>query len=189
MLLPEFFSTFPFVWSFFYYRSSSWRLYMVVHQGFNSFSKCSSRFLLELKHSCIPKWNSFSYLLRWCYVILDNLSSRFMIHMLSRMRYFKSTNLFVGVILCHVSPKAFPMECCYCGAYLRSKFSPFLSMKEVFISSLLSTNQLFLLVAGCHLITLRCFHKPTTSLFFSLLVFQQVHSILLCKDAFQVHLW
>ena len=26
------------------YRSSSWRFYMVVHQGFNSFSKCSSRF-------------------------------------------------------------------------------------------------------------------------------------------------
>ena len=57
------------------------------------------------------------YHLRWCYVILDNLSSRFMIHMLSRMRYFKSTNLFVGFILCHVSPKAFPKECCYYGAY------------------------------------------------------------------------
>ena len=53
------------------------------------------------------------YLLRWCYVILDNLSSCFMIHMLSRMRYFKSTNLFVGVISCHVSPKAFPKDCCY----------------------------------------------------------------------------
>ena len=42
---------------------SSWRLCMVVHQGFNSFSKCSSRFFSkELKHSssCIPKWNSFT---------------------------------------------------------------------------------------------------------------------------------
>ena len=33
------------------------------------------------------------------------------------------------------------------------------------------------------------FHKPTTSLFFSLLIFQQLRSILLCKDAFQTHLW
>ena len=72
------------------------------------------------------------YHLRWCYVILDNLSSRFMIHMLSRMRYFKSTNLFVGFILCHVSPKAFPKECCYYGAYQWSKFSPILLVKEVF---------------------------------------------------------
>ena len=30
---------------------------------------------------------------------------------------------------------------------------------------------------------LRCFHKPTTSLFFSLLVFQQLRSILLFKEA------
>ena len=33
------------------------------------------------------------------------------------------------------------------------------------------------------------FHKPTTSLCFSLLIFQQLRSILLCKDAFQTHLW
>ena len=33
------------------------------------------------------------------------------------------------------------------------------------------------------------FHKPTTSLCFSLLIFQQLRSILLCKDAFQAHLW
>ena len=51
------------------------------------------------------------------------------------------------------------------------------------------TSNCFSLVAECHLIVLRCFHKPTTSLFFSLLVFQQLRSILLCKDAFQVHLW
>jgi len=51
------------------------------------------------------------------------------------------------------------------------------------------SNQWLPLVAVCHLIMLRCFHKSTTSLFFSLLVFQQLHSILLCKDAFQVHLW
>ena len=39
---------FPFFLSSFYYRSSSWRLYMVVHQGFLSFFNCSSRFLLKL---------------------------------------------------------------------------------------------------------------------------------------------
>ena len=98
-----------------------------------------------------------SHLLRWCYIILDNFYSCFAIHMLSRMRYFKSINLFVGVILCHISPKAFPKEYCYCGAYQWSKFSPILSAKAVFISSLISSKQLFWLVAGCHLIILRCF--------------------------------
>ena len=52
---------------FFYYRSSSWRFYMMVHQGFNSFSKCSLRFFSEgLKYSssCIPKCNSF-YRIIW----------------------------------------------------------------------------------------------------------------------------
>ena len=33
------------------------------------------------------------------------------------------------------------------------------------------------------------FHKPTTNLCFSLLIFQQLRSILLCKDAFQTQLW
>ena len=53
------------------------------------------------------------YLLRWCYVILDNLSSCFMVHMLSTMRYLKSINLFIGVILGYISPKVFPKDCCY----------------------------------------------------------------------------
>ena len=51
--------------------------------------------------------------------------SCFMIHMLSRMRYFKSIifssfkrsfqpiNPFVGIILGYISPKAFPKDCCY----------------------------------------------------------------------------
>ena len=76
-----------FVWSFFYYWSSSWRLYMVVRQGFLSFFNCPQDFLSKLrsaklysqinmvlnmscfeefKHSssCIPKCNSF-YLIFW----------------------------------------------------------------------------------------------------------------------------
>ena len=101
----------------FVYRSSSWRFYMMVHQGFNSFLKCSSRFFSEeLKNSssCNPECNFFlPYLWRWYYVILDNLSSCFMIHMLLRMRYIKSINLFVGVTLGYISPKAFPKDCCY----------------------------------------------------------------------------
>ena len=67
---------FSFFLSSFYYRSSSWSFFfMVVHQGFNSFSKCS-------QDSCWKSSNIFflhskvqfflSYLLRWCYVILDN---------------------------------------------------------------------------------------------------------------------
>ena len=54
---------FSFFLSSFYYRSSPWRLYMMVHQGFNSFSKCSSRFFSEeLKYSSssILKCNSFN---------------------------------------------------------------------------------------------------------------------------------
>ena len=39
---------FSFFLSSFYYRSSSWRLYMVVRQGFFSFFNCSSRFLSKL---------------------------------------------------------------------------------------------------------------------------------------------
>ena len=49
-------------------------------------------------------------------------------------------------------------------------------------SYLVSPNQsLFLLVAGCHFISLKGFHKPTTILFFSLLFFQQLRSILLAR--------
>ena len=50
---------------------------------------------------------------RWYYVILDNLSSCFMIHTLLRMRYFKSIHFFGGLILGYISPKAFPKDCCY----------------------------------------------------------------------------
>ena len=57
------------------------------------------------------------YYWRWYYVILDNLSSCSMIHMLLRMTYFKSINLFVGVILGYISPKAFSKVYCYYGAY------------------------------------------------------------------------
>ena len=44
------------------------------------------------------------------------------------------------------------------------------------------SNQWLPLVAVCHLIMLRCFHNFTTSLLFSLLVFQQLRSILLFME-------
>ena len=101
----------------FVYRSSLGRLYMMVHQRNNSFSKCSLRFFskeLKFSSSRNPECNSFfriieggimSFLIIWVHV--------FMIHMLSRMRYFKSINLIIGVILGYISPKAFPKDCCY----------------------------------------------------------------------------
>ena len=48
----------------------------------------------EFEHSsyCIPKCNSFiSHLLRWCYVIVDNFPSCFMIHKFSRVTYLNSS--------------------------------------------------------------------------------------------------
>ena len=110
-LLPEFFSTFHFVWSFFYYRSSSWRLYMVVRQGFLSFFNCFSRFLSELwsvklyskinmvLNTYFVLWSSSILHLAFRSAILSLLSfemvlchswlfsSCFMIPKLSRMRY------------------------------------------------------------------------------------------------------
>ena len=88
--------------------------YMVVRQWFLSFFNCSSRFLLKLwsvklyskinmvlntcfcfggaqvffiLHSKVQFF--FSCLLRWCYVILDNFPSCFMVHKLSGITYFK----------------------------------------------------------------------------------------------------
>ena len=103
---------FPFFLSSFYYRSSSWRLYMVVRQGFLSSFNCSSRFLSKLRsaklyskinmvlNTCfVLRSSSILHLAfqsaipstlssRWHYIILDNFHSCFSIHMLSRMRYF-----------------------------------------------------------------------------------------------------
>ena len=51
------------------------------------------------------------------------------------------------------------------------------------------TSNCFSLVAEFHLKFWDVCHKPTTNLCFSLLTLQQLRSILLCKDAFQTHLW
>ena len=72
------------------------------------------------------------------------LSSCFMIHMWSRMRYFKSIifslfkrsfqpiNFFVGVILGYISPTTFPKECSYLWCLSMIQFSPSHLGEEVF---------------------------------------------------------
>ena len=95
---------FSFFLSSFYYRSFTWRLYMVFRQGFFSFFNCSSRFLSKLRsaklyskinmvlNTCLS-WGVQAFFIshsevqyflpyhwRWYYAILDNLSSCFMIH-------------------------------------------------------------------------------------------------------------
>ena len=50
--------------------------------------------------------------------------------------------------------------------------------KRFSISSLISSKQLFFVSGRISPQVLRCFNKPTTSLCFSLLIFQQLHSIL-----------
>ena len=102
---------FSFFLSSFYYRSSSWRLYMVLRQGFLSFFNCSSRFLSESRsvklyskinmvlNTCLS-WGVqaffishsevqffLPYLLRWCYVILDNFPSGSWFTKFSRVTY------------------------------------------------------------------------------------------------------
>ena len=86
---------FSFFLSSFCYRSSSWRFYMMVDQGFIPFFNCSSSFLSELRstkiyskinmvfNTCFVLRSSsilllafqsailLHYLLRWCYVIFD----------------------------------------------------------------------------------------------------------------------
>ena len=74
----------------FVYWSSSWRFYMRIHKGFNSFSKFSSRFFckeFKLSFFLLSGVQFFlPYHWRWYYAILDNLSSCFVIQQLSRMR-------------------------------------------------------------------------------------------------------
>ena len=105
-----------FVTIFLSIRSYSRVFYMVVHQGFFSFFNCSSRSLSKFRstklysqinmvlNTCLF-WGVqvfflhievqffLPYLLRWCYVILDNFPSCFMIRKLLRMRYLNPSFL------------------------------------------------------------------------------------------------
>ena len=97
----------------------------VLHEGSTwwfikdlySFLKGSSTFFseeLKLSSYCNPECifvyyiiggGIMSFLIIWVHV--------FMIHMLSRLGYFKSINLVIGAILGYISPKASPKDCCY----------------------------------------------------------------------------
>ena len=61
--------------------------------------------------------------------------------------------------------------------------------KHIFISSLSSNKQLFFVSGRISPQVLRCFNKPTTSLFVWLLVFQQLRSTLPLKMPLQALLW
>ena len=125
----------------FVYRSSSWRFYMTIHQGCNSFSKFSSRFIsreLKLSSYCNPECNFFlPYYRRWYYVILDNLSSCFpWFTCCYEWVIFKSINLVVGVILCHISPKSLPLGMLLFVVLANDPSYLFIILvEEVFISS------------------------------------------------------
>ena len=116
---------FPSVWSSFCYRSSSWRFYMMVHQGFHSFSKHSSRFFSEeLKHSssCNPECNC------------SPLSFEVVIYHSSftRMRYLNPSlsSLELSWYRFHLKPSF--ENVAPSGDYLWSKFFLITSMEEAF---------------------------------------------------------
>ena len=84
---------------------------------------------------------------------------------------FQPINLFVGVVLGYISPIAFPKECSYLWCLSMIKFSPSHLGEEVFFSLLISIQSTISVVAEFRLYFEKFFHKPTTSLFVSLLVF------------------
>ena len=104
-------------------------------------------------------------------------------------RSFQPINLFVGVVLGYISPIAFPKECSYLWCLSMIKFSPSHLGEEVFFSLLISIQSTVSVVAEFRLYFEKFFHKPTTSLLFSFLVFQQLRSTLLLKMPFQTLLW
>ena len=157
---------------------------MVVRQGVFSFFKCSSRYLSKLwsakiyfkySSSCNLECKSFfciigggimSFLIIWVHVSWFTCCLEWGILNPS----FSSLEL--SCVRFHLKPSIGNVA--ICGAYQWSKFSPILSAKAVFISSLISNKQLFFVSGTISLQALRCFHKPTTSLFVSLLVSQQL---------------
>ena len=64
-----------------------------------------------------------------------------------------------------------------------------LPVKYLLVSLFIPIQFFFPWMAGCHLIIWDVFHKTISSVFFSLLVFQQLRSTLLLKMPFQTLLW
>ena len=84
---------FPSIGSSFYYRSSSWRLYMVVRQGFFSFFNCSSRFLLESRS--VKLYFKINMVFNTCLV----LRSSSFLHLAFRSAILSTLSF--EVVLCH----------------------------------------------------------------------------------------
>ena len=84
---------FSFFLSSFHYRSSSWRRYMMVRQGFFSFFNCSSRFLSKLWPAKL--YSKINMVLNTCFV----LGSSSILHLAFRSA-IRSTLSF-EVVLCH----------------------------------------------------------------------------------------
>ena len=176
---------------------------MVVRQGFFSFFNCSSRYLsmlwsvkLYFKHSSshILECNSFiSRLLRWCYVIVDNFPSCSMIHRFLRARYLNpsfslcSSHLFnqsissleLSWVIFHL--KLSQRFVAIYGAYTWPKFFIYPPGEISFSSPCSYQSNLVSIYGRISPQVLRCFHKPTSTLLFSLLIFQQLRSSLLRK--------
>ena len=147
---------------------------MMVHQGFLSFSFCSSRLLSKLWPAKL--YSKINMVLNTCFVlrrssilhlafrsaILSTLSFEmvlchswqfpFVIHTLSRMRYFKPivSSLELPWVIFHLKPSIGNVA--NCGAYHWSKLSPYPSRWKKFSSLLWSqTSNCFSLVAEFHL--------------------------------------
>ena len=84
---------FPFVWSSFCYRSSSWRLYMVVRQWFISFFNFSSRFLSKL--SSAKLYSKLNRVLNTCFV----WRSSSILHPAFRSAILSTLSF--GMVICH----------------------------------------------------------------------------------------
>ena len=81
--------------SSFHYWSSSWRLYMVVRQGFYSFFNCSSSFLSKLW--CAKLYSKINMVLNTCFVLKSSSI------LLLAFRSAIISTLSFEVVLCHSS--------------------------------------------------------------------------------------
>ena len=84
---------FSFFLSSFYYRSSSWRLYMVVRQGFFSFFNCSSRFLSELRSAKL--YSKINMVFNTCFVLWSSNI------LLPAFQSAIRSTLSIEVVICH----------------------------------------------------------------------------------------
>ena len=166
----------------------------MVHQGFNSFSKCSSRFFskkLKLSSSCNLECNSFyhiigggimSFLIIWVHV------SWFTSYQEWDILNPSISPLELPWVIFHL--KLFPKECCYLWCSLMNQVLHLCSRWNKFIISLFLSFQSIVSVSGRISPQLwDVLHKPPTSLLFSLLDFQQLCSTLLLNMLFFKLIW